>query len=162
AAVVTGIGAALLAWRRRLALPVLLWLALLSAGHLFPALKYSTMWYVPYKVLSHTYFVLILAAAAVPLVPASRWRYGGLLPVALGLAGAAYASYRLIPVIHRQGQVLVYAALRDRAREAPGAATVASVCWAREPLWMLALVSGETGVTVVALSPTQERLLAAN
>jgi hypothetical protein len=161
AAVVTGFGAALLARRRRLALPILLWLALLGAGHVFPALKHSGPWYVPYKVLSQTYFVVILAAAAVLLVPASRWRYGGLLLIALWLSGAAYASYRLIPAMRGRGQVIAYAALRDGLRAAPGE-TVASACRAGEPLRMLALVSGETGTAVVPLSPAQRRALASN
>jgi hypothetical protein len=158
AAVVTGLGAAVLLRRRRLALPVLLWLALLGAGHLVPLVKHSTAWYVPYKILAQTYFVLILAAAAVVLVPASRWRYGGLLLVVLWLTGAGYVSYRIIPGIRKASQVLEYAALRDRLRAAP-AAPVASACRAREPLWMLALVSGETGVPVVPLSPAQEQMV---
>src|SRR5581483_8684891 len=118
-------------------------------------------WYVPYKILSHTYFVVILAAAAVLLTPASRWRYGGLLLIALWLAGAGYVSYRIIPGIRKASQVLVYTALRDRLRTAP-AAPVASACRDREPLWMLGLASAETGVTVVPLSPAQEQQLALN
>jgi hypothetical protein len=158
AAAVTVLGVATLLRQRRFTLPVLTWLALLAAGHLFPVLKHAGgNWYVSYKILAQTYFVIILAAAALLVVPASRWRYAGLLLVTVWLAGAGYAWYRFVPAIGRWGEVLVYAALRDGVRAAPGPAAVASACRTREPLWMLGLISGETGATVVVLTDAQQQ-----
>jgi hypothetical protein len=159
---VTGLGMVLLLRQRHLTLPVLAWLALLVAGHVQSIVNHGDNWYVAFKILSMTYFLFFVAAAAMLFVSRPRWRFVAVVLVGVWLTGAAYAAQRLIPSVRQQGVAIDHVALCNAMRAAPKGCTIASVSRLTRMPVLLELISGATGATVVPLTPLQERLLTSN
>ena len=154
------LGVATLARQRRFALPMLCWLALIVAGHVFPFLGHDrNNWYVAYKIVSQTYFVIILAAAALVLVPISRWRHVGRLLVLLWLLARATVRFDSYPRSAKRARSLSIRRCAMACARPPGQGPSPPLVRRAKPLWMLGLVSGETGVRVQLLTDWQQRVL---
>ncbi len=149
------VGLAILAKRFRVAIFLVAWLGLLVAVHARAAIE-GTNQYAGFKLLSHTYFVLILAAAA-PLFTQIAWprRIAGVI-MALWLATAGICCYRLIPVIHSAGYSVKYTHLCKSLAKCPQGKPVAVLCAAREPLFLVNMVGGESNFTIAVLTSQQK------
>jgi hypothetical protein len=151
------VGAVLLARRYRAGLMLLAWALGLVAVHVGGAAREN--YYVGFKILSHTYFVLILGAgAALAAVPAHRRALNvALLVFWLGLA--AVSTQRLMLVHHREGYVVSYTELRDVVARAAGGREVAVLVKHVGPFMMLNCVSGERNVPVAAVKPDDRQVI---
>jgi hypothetical protein len=152
------VGLVWLARQRKLAMPLLALLAAVVSVHALGTIR-GTNYYSGFKLLSHTYFVLIVGWAAW-LHFDRRWlRRLTLAALGLWVVTAGYATCRMIPFIHHNGYLVSYSALRDAVAANARGQAVAAMCGFREPFVLLNMVSAETGVPLAALSMDQNQLM---
>jgi hypothetical protein len=154
------VGLVRLARQYRMGLMLLAWAAGLVLVHASGAAHGNC--YVGFKVLSHTYFVVLVgAAAAVMGTTSTRWRVvaAAIGVVWLGLCG--YSTRAELRFAHKNvGCHVSFGQLRAAlARSAKGQeVTALSMCPA--PFGLLNIISGETGLPLAVVNPKEHSLLA--
>ena len=106
------VGLVLLARRYRVATFLLAWLGLLAAVHARAAFN-GTNHYAGFKILSHTYFIVILAAAAPLFGSVCIRRRAARIVLALWLTVAGLCCYRVMHFIHTDGFNVAFTQLRE-------------------------------------------------
>jgi hypothetical protein len=133
---------------------LLAWTALLVATHVGSNIKYGN-YYAGVKFLSHTYFLLVLAAAATLLTTSVRWQRIGLAGLVMWLLAAGFSSERLLRHIRHNGYSISFAQTGESIQTIAGEQNVAVLSEARHPLHLVNLVAGQRGLKVAAIAPDQ-------
>jgi hypothetical protein len=149
------VGLVLLARKYRAGLMLLAWGGMVAAIHLKCAANDN--YYSAFKILAHTYFVVVLGVAIVLFtVP---WRLAGGLVLLLWLALAGYSTSCIVPAVHQRGFFVNFPQLRALVMGSAKGHAVAALTHQNSPWCVLNLISGETGVPVAAVTPLQQWVL---
>jgi hypothetical protein len=111
-------------------------------------------YYPALKFISHTYFVIILAVGAMLLASARWWRLGGVSLCAVWLAAAAWATWAAPS--NSPDETLSFCRLKEAVAAHAGGRPVVVLTTRLEPFLLMNMVSGATGVPLVALTTDQE------
>ena len=95
------VGLVWLARRYRAGLPLLTWAGLLVTVFVLGAARGN--YYSGFKLLAHTYFIVLLGVAAVLFASSPRWCLLGSMVVVLWLGLAGYATTRIVPLARQRG-----------------------------------------------------------
>ena len=161
------LGLWLLARRYRVGVVVLAWMGLFLAIHgrsMMEGLNY----YPALKFISHTYFVVILAAGALvvpspcplPVLGRGYLRYWqrmvGVSLFTIWLSAAAWTTWAAAPQPRKSEEDLSFCRLKDVVAACADGGPVVVLTTRLEPFLLMNMVSGATGVPLVALTTDQE------
>jgi hypothetical protein len=148
------VGLVLLARKYRAGLMLLAWGSAVAVIHLKCAANDN--YYSAFKLLAHTYFVVVLGVAMVMLTAPRWWRLAGGLVLLLWLGLAGYSTSCIVPAVHEQGYCVSFPQLRAHVTGSAKGRAVAALTRQNSPWCVLNLISGETGVPVAAVTPLQQ------
>jgi hypothetical protein len=148
------VGLVLLARKYRAGLMLLAWGGMVAAIHLKCAANDN--YYSAFKILAHTYFVVVLGVALVLFSAPRRWRLAGGLVLLLWLGLAGYSTSCIVPAVHEQGFCVSFPQLRALVTGSAKGHAVAALTRQNSPWCVLNLISGDTGVPVAAVTPLQQ------
>jgi hypothetical protein len=152
-------GLCVLAWKHRLCLPVVAWVAAIALLHATPLLHKGEHFYGALKFFTQTFFVPIAALVALCDLRAPWVRRVGYAVAATWAVTAAFAAARTLPAVHHRGEVFNYAEIRDTlTRNREGRREVA-VLTARPSINVLKLAAAECGMYIKPLSAAQSSWL---
>jgi hypothetical protein len=116
-------------------------------------------YYSAFKILALSYFLLLLGVAAVLLAARPRWRVVGGVVVLVWLTAAGHCTKKMRTTFNTASYVVSYTQLRDTVLRCSGGRPLTALTLHREPFGLLNLISGETGLPLVAVKPEQERVV---
>jgi hypothetical protein len=93
------------------------------------------------------------------LFAAPRWRNLGGIVLLVWLALAGHSTKKMVRAYHLSQYAISYTQLRDTVVRHCSGRPVAALTRHREPFSVLNLISGETGVEVVAVQAEQQRIV---
>lgn len=147
-------GLFLLAKRYRAWLPVGACLAVVLVAHVVGVQRHGNF-YNGYKVLSHSYFVAVLAAAALLFHGSHNWQRFARVAIGVWLIVSIGCCAFWLVRTQRLGHMIEYAALRELLGDHLDGRPVAVACPQREVFFLANLVSGEGKATLVAITEDQ-------
>jgi hypothetical protein len=152
-----GVGLVLLARRYRVGIFLLTWVAVVAAVHAWCVSVDN--FYSGFKILSFSYFILVLAAAATLLAALPHWRFMAGTFVVVWLAVAGRCTRHMVHAFRACGYPINYAELRETVLRYSDGRPVTALTVYRDPFCLLNLISGETGLPLVAVKPEQHRVV---